>query len=45
MSKIIKFRSVNYTDFVNALKKVRGILNEKMLKELEDWDKSYGATI
>lgn len=44
-SKINKFRPIDYKDFVNALKKVRGILNDKMLKELDDWDKNYGATI
>lgn len=46
MSKLInvdKLRPVCYGDFLHALKKVRGILNEEILKSLEDWDKSYGA--
>lgn len=44
-SKVEKLRAVDYKDFCNALKKIRGILNEDLLKELIDWDKSYGATI
>lgn len=40
---IEKLRPVVMKDFTNALKKVRGILNEKMLEELVSWDKDYGA--
>lgn len=40
---IDKLRPILLKDFTNALKKVRGILNEKMLEELVNWDKDYGA--
>ena len=46
ISKLIsvdKLRPVSYNDFLNALKKIRGILSDEILKELEDWDKLYGA--
>jgi SpoVK/Ycf46/Vps4 family AAA+-type ATPase len=38
-----KLRPVCFNDFVHALKKIRGILSDQILKDLEDWDKLYGA--
>lgn len=38
-----KLRGLIYTDLFKAVKIVRGTLNEKILKELNDWNKEYGA--
>jgi SpoVK/Ycf46/Vps4 family AAA+-type ATPase len=45
LATIEKLRPVNHNDLLNALKKVRGILNDQLLNELIEWDKNYGATI
>ena len=45
LATIEKLRPVNHNDLLNALKKVRGILNDQLLNELVEWDKNYGATI
>ena len=38
-----QLRPTTYNDFVKAVKKVRGTLNDEMLKELYTWNESYGA--
>lgn len=43
INNVQKLRACNYNDFLKALKKVRGILNENMLKELLNWNEKYGA--
>ena len=45
LMNVKSLRPVNVEDMLNALKKVRGILNEEILKSLEDWDKNYGAVV
>jgi SpoVK/Ycf46/Vps4 family AAA+-type ATPase len=40
---INKLRPTIYNDFVKAIKKVRGTLNDEMLKELETWNETLGA--
>jgi SpoVK/Ycf46/Vps4 family AAA+-type ATPase len=43
ISDVKTLRPTTYSDFVKAVKKVRGTLNDQMLKELEDWNENNGA--
>lgn len=43
LKNISKLRNVNLLDFKKALKCVRGTLSKEILRELEDWNKSFGA--
>ena len=43
INNIKKLRPTTYEDFVKAIKKVRGTLNDQMLDELESWNQIYGA--
>lgn len=36
-------RPTSYSDFEKALKRVRGILTKEMLKEIEEWNDTFGA--
>jgi spastin len=45
IKNIKKLRQLVYNDMLQALKNVRGTLNNEMIKELEDWNKQYGALI
>jgi SpoVK/Ycf46/Vps4 family AAA+-type ATPase len=38
-----KLRPANYSDFLKAIRKVRGSLSENILNELEKWNSQYGA--
>ena len=41
--KVEELRPIVFEDFNRAVKKVRGTLTPKILKELEDWNKEFGA--
>ena len=43
LAKIEELRPIVYEDFNKAIRKVRGTLTKKILKELEDWNKEFGA--
>ena len=43
LAKVEELRPIVYEDFNRAVRKVRGTLTKKILKELEDWNKEFGA--
>ena len=43
LEKVEELRPIVYEDFNKAIRKVRGTLTKKILKELEDWNKEFGA--
>jgi len=43
LKNISKLRNVNLSDFKKALRIVRGTLSKEILRELTEWNKSYGA--
>jgi SpoVK/Ycf46/Vps4 family AAA+-type ATPase len=43
LNEVKTLRPSTYSDFVKAVKKVRGTLNDEMLKELEVWNETNGA--
>jgi len=43
LKNISKLRNVNLSDFKKALRTVRGTLSKEILRELVEWNKSYGA--
>ena len=43
LAKVEELRPIVYEDFNRAIRKVRGTLTKKILKELEDWNKEFGA--
>lgn len=43
LKNISKLRNVNLSDFKKALRSVRGTLSKEILRELVDWNKSFGA--
>lgn len=43
LQKLGKLRELNYNDLHKAVKIVRGTLNDKILSELNEWNKDYGA--
>jgi spastin len=43
--KIDKIRKTTYEDFLKANKTIRGSLSEKVLKNLDEWNKEYGIII
>jgi len=43
INEVEKLRPVVYNDFLKATKAVRGTLTQEVLKQLEDWNKTYGA--
>ena len=43
LAKVEELRPIVFEDFNKAVKKVRGTLTRKILKELEEWNKEFGA--
>ena len=43
LAKVEELRPIVFEDFNKAVRKVRGTLTKKILKELEDWNKEFGA--
>ena len=43
LKKVDELRPIVFDDFVKALKKVKGTLTKKILMELENWNKEFGA--
>ena len=43
LAKVEELRPIVFEDFNKAIRKVRGTLTKKILKELEDWNKEFGA--
>ena len=45
LAKVEEFRPIFFEDFNKAVRKVRGTLTRNILKELEQWNKEFGALI
>jgi len=43
LKKVGELRPIVFDDFVKALRKVKGTLTKKILMELENWNKEFGA--
>ena len=43
LEKVEELRPIVYEDFIKAVRKVRGTLTKKILKELQDWNNEFGA--
>ena len=43
LAKVEELRPIVYEDFNKAVRKVRGTLTRKILQELEEWNKEFGA--
>ena len=43
LKKVDELRPIVFDDFVKAVRKVKGTLTKKILNELENWNKEFGA--
>ncbi|MCQ2821499.1 MAG: AAA family ATPase [archaeon] len=43
LQSVNKLRPICYQDFIKAVKKVRGTLTDRVIKELMDWNSQFGA--